>query len=669
MPPRPFLAAALLAFAAPAAVPALAQPDAAPPPEPNTAAFAPLDLPAPNAVRAADGRPGPAYWQNRADYRIEAALDTTAHRVTGTVTLTYTNHSPLPLHHLWLHLEQNLFAQDSRGSALLAADSRFRGAFEGGGYTLTTVEASQGGRTYGPAYLVDDTRMRLDLREPLAAGGGEVVVRIGYAFVMPEYGADRMGRFEARRGTIYEVAQWYPKVAVYDDVNGWNALPYLGQGEFYLEYGDFDVALTVPANMTVVGSGEVRNEEEVFTAPQRARLAEARTSDARVYVVDPDEVGTATATPRRTGTATWRFRIENSRDFAWAASSAFMLDAASVSNAAGERVLVMSAYPAEGVSDDPENPGWERATEFNRHTIGHYSETWFPYPYPAAVSVAGVVAGMEYPGLQFSSVESRGFGLFAVIDHELGHNWYPMIVGNDERRHAWMDEGFNTFINVISNLAYFDGEGGPPAFGAGQGAQAPYVQATQSGAIANMMRSPFGADQAVATYPDRMRPQAIGILAYFKPGAGLHILRDHVLGPERFDAAFRAYTHRWAFRHPQPADFFRTIEDVAGEDLDWFWRGWLHTTETYDAAVTAVTPGEGGTVIEVENRGGLVFPVEAEVTYAGGRTERVRIPVEEFFRSDRATAGVSGGTVARVVLDPDQELPDLDRENDAWGGQ
>src|SRR5690606_25133815 len=471
----------------------------------------------------------------------------------------------------------NLFAPDSRGAALQPPQSRWRGAFEEGGFELGEVAVTQGRDRYAPALTVDDTRMRVDLREPLAADGGTLTLTIPYAFVVPAYGADRHGLFEAARGTVYELAQWYPRVAVFDDVNGWNALPYLGQGEFYLEYGDYEVALTVPANMTVVATGEVTNPEEVYTAEQRERLARAMAGDAVVPVVAPDEVGRAT--PSRAGPTTWRFRAENVRDFAWAASAAFILDATSVDAGTGERVLVMAAYPHEGLGT-PDDPGWEHGAAFSAHAIEHYAARWFPYPYPAAVSVGGVVGGMEYPGIQFTDATSRGFDLFATIDHELGHNWFPMIVGSDERRFAWMDEGFNSFINAYSSLAYFDEGAEDAVFGAGQGAQSLFVQATRGAALATFMQGPL-AGQPVNTYPDQTRPQALGWLAYFKPAHGLVLLREHVLGPDRFDAALREYVERWAFKHPQPADFFRTVEDVSGEDLDWFWRGWFFGTGTY----------------------------------------------------------------------------------------
>ena len=650
---------------------AAAQPNGAPAlPATNNAAFAPLDLPAPNVYRSADGRPGPGYWQQRADYRISAALDTVAHRVSGQVAISYTNNSPLPLEHVWLHMEQNRFAQSSRGTALTPADSRWAGSFADGGFRLGEVTAAQGGTRYAPALTVDDTRMRVDLREALPAAGGTLELTIPFSFVMPQYGADRGGLFEARRGTVYEVAQWYPKMAVYDDVNGWNVMPYLGQGEFYLGYGDFDVELTVPSNMVVVASGALQNPDEVWAPAQRTRLAAASASDAVVRVVAPNEVGHGTL--REGPTSTWRFRIENSRDFAWAASSSFMLDAVGAPNAAGDRVLVMAAYPREGVSENPDEPGWELGAEFSRHSIAYYSQQWFPYPYPAAISVAGVVGGMEYPGIQFSGVTARGLGLFGVIDHELGHNWFPMIVGSDERRHAWMDEGFDTFLNVLSNIAYFNEGSETVPFAAGMADSTRWVQLTRNAATIDYMHQTYAQDQSVSTYPDRLRPQSLGWFAYRRPGKGLLIVRDYVVGPERFDAAFREYIDRWAYRHPQPADFYRTIEDVTGEDLDWFWRQWYEADGDvrYDAGVASVEQGDGGTVITFENLGEMVFPLKAEVAFADGSTTRVEVPVEALFLTDSPTAGVAGARrVTRVTLDPDGHLPDENPENNVWVGE
>ncbi|HEX8298464.1 MAG TPA: M1 family metallopeptidase, partial [Rubricoccaceae bacterium] len=627
---------ALLLAAGAALAPAIAQtlegPDLAP-------VFAPLALPAPTAQRDASGRPGPGYWQNRNDYRITAALDPATHTVTGSVTLRYTNNSPHTLPYVWMHLEQNLFGSASRGALRTPPTSRWRGSFAQGGYRLGAVTVD--GRTVAPR--VDDTRMRLDLPEPLAANGGTVEITVPYSFVVPEYGADRMGRLETAKGTVYEIAQWYPRVAVYDDVNGWNALPYLGQGEFYLGYGDFEYEVTVPATMTVVGTGDLVNADDVFTSEQQARLTRARTSTSRVYVVSPGEVGTPAASAARSGSTTWRFRAENVRDVAWAASNAFILDAAGAAvrqeDGTTNEVLIQSAYPAEGIGTS-ENPGWEEATRFGRASILNNSR-WYPFPYPVAISVAGVVGGMEYPMFQFSGVDARGQSLFGVVDHELGHNWFPMIVGSDERRYAWMDEGFNTFMNTFSNTAFYDQNEDPSIAGYGLGDSTRVRRLTTGRGTARLAREPYAQDQTIMTYPDRLRPESLGWFAYRKPGKGLLLLRDVVLGPERFDAAFETYIRRWAYKHPQPADFMRTIEDVSGEDLDWFWREWFYESGRYDAAIANLRAEGDDIVVNVELLQPMVFPVTVEVSFADGTAERATIPVEAFFSGGEAAARVA----------------------------
>lgn len=629
-------------------------------PETNDALFAPLALPTPNPYRSADGRPGPAYWQQENDYRIEASLDPATHTVEGTVRLTYTNNSPHALDYVWMHLEQNLFEPASRGALRTPPDSRWRGSFPQGGYRLGTVTVD--GEAVQP--VVDDTRMRLDLREPLAAGGGEVEIVVPYSFVVPEYGADRMGRLSTERGTVYELAQWYPRVAVYDDVNGWNAMPYLGQGEFYLGYGDFEMALTVPSTMTVVATGELLNPDEVYTREQRERLDRARTSTSRVYVVGPGEVGTAAARPRQDGTTTWRYRAENVRDVAWAASEAFILDAAGAAvrqeDGSINNVLVLSAYPHEGVGT-PENPGWEEATRFGRASILNNSR-WYPYPYPVAISVAGVVGGMEYPMLHFSGVGARFRALFGVVDHELGHNWFPMIVGSDERRYAWMDEGLTSYLNTFSNVAFYDENVDPTIAGYGQADSARVIRLTEGPAAADFARQPYSADQPIMTYPDRIRREALGWLAYRKPAKGLLLLRNTVVGPERMDAAFKEYIRRWAYKHPQPADFFRTVEDVTGEDLDWFWRGWFYETGRFDQSLVGLDVVDGAAVATVENRAEQVLPTVVEFTFSDGSTETVTVPAEGYFGTDTVAARVPlrGRTVVSARVDPTGDLPDDD---------
>ena len=652
--------AALLALAPPA----LAQ-RAPAPSAPNDSLFAALPLPTPNAFRDAGGRPGPGYWQNHTGTRIEARLDTTTHTLTGTVTIRYTNDSPEALPFVWMQLEQNLFAPDSRGALRTPPDSRWRGSFAEGGFRLGTVTAD--GRPVAP--VVSDTRMRLDLPTPVAANGGTVEITVPYSFVVPEYGADRMGRLATAKGTVYEIAQWYPRMAVYDDVSGWNTLPYLGQGEFYLDYGDYDVEITVPATMTVVATGTLQNPDDVYTATQRERLEAATNSTSAVSILGQFEVGMPNAHPAQTGTKTWKYRAENVRDVAWAASRAFILDAAgaAVRQDDGDihNVLIMAAYPAEGIGT-PANPGWEEAVRFGRAAILNNSR-WYPYPYPVAISVGGVVGGMEYPMFQFSSVTSRGQGLFGVIDHELGHNWFPMIVGSDERRYAWMDEGFNTFLNTFSNTAFYDENLDTTIAFYGQGDSTRVRRLTTGDGAAGLARQPYAADQPMMTYPDRIRPEALGWLAYRKPGKGLLLLRDVVLGPDRFDAAFKTYIRRWAYKHPQPSDFMRTIEDVAGEDLSWFWREWMYGTDRYDASLAGLSVIDGDAVAAVQNNRPLVFPATVEFTFADGSVQRSTIPVEAWATGSQATARIAlnGRTVRSARLDPDETLPDDDRTNDA----
>ena len=477
-------------------------------------------------------------------------------------------------------------------------------------------------------------------------------LHLEFSFTVPEEGADRMGRLETDRGTVYQIAQWYPRVFVYDDVNGWNALPYLGQGEYYLEYGDFDVEITVPRDFIVAATGRIGNPEEVLTAEQRRRLERARGSAETVAIVGPDEVGRPGTRPEGAGPLTWRFAADSVRDFAWAASPAFIWDAAG-----WEGALVASYYPREGLGR-PGRPGWEEATQFGRHSVRFYSETWERYPYPWIVNVAGPVLGMEYPGIVFCAVEARGAALFGVTDHEIAHQWFPMMVGSDERRHAWMDEGFVTFLGHYSANAFFSERGVERAGGP--------LSAEE---IARVMRSPAGR-QPIHTRADRIRRDALGFLAYRKPGAALVLLREVVLGPERFDPAFRAYIDHWRWKHPQPADFFRLMESAGGMELDWFWRGWVFGTGTLDQAIAGVERAGDTLRVAVENRGELVMPAVLQVNYADGTTERVEIPVEAWFTRNRFTATVvrdGAPAVRNVQLDPGKRLPDVDRTNNVWG--
>ena len=618
----------------------------------NPSIFAPMNWPTPNSCRTADGRPGPGYWQQRADYDIKASLDTAADVVTGSETITYTNNSPEDLSHLWLQLDQNLFKEGSRGNdEYTSPQARWRGAFSDGGDLLKSVEVIRNGAKEQIHYIVDDTRMLIELGQPLPARGGKLQIAISWSFHVPQYGSDRMGMFDARQGTIFEIAQWYPRMYVYDDVHGWNPLPYLGEGEFYLEYGDFKVEITVPRNLVVVATGILQNPNEVLTGTERERLAEAMKTDETVHVIPVDQVGKPDTRPAGPGNLTWIFHAENVRDFTWAASKAFVWDASHWKN-----TLLMAAYPKEGIAADTASakPGWEDVVQMMRHTFMYYSTHYHPYPYPVGINVAGIVHGMEYPMIVFCNVHSRGQVLYAVTDHEFGHSWFPMMVGSDERRHAWMDEGFNTFMNYYSNRDYY-------------GDSARGIIYSSPDTIAKFMLTPMN-DQPIDTRADQVLPRNMGFLEYAKPAFGLRLLREFIIGPERFDPAFRAYINRWAFKHPQPSDFFRTIEDYTGEDLSWFWRGWFYSTHVLDQAVDSVVADTGGTsIVYLSNDRGLVMPTEVRITFSNDSVLTRKLPVEIWFDGNHYQLPVHADMkIEKVELDPKHLLPDVNRSNNIW---
>ena len=603
-----------------------------------------------NEFRSASGVPGPKYWQNHADYKINVTLDTMQHKITGDVEIAYTNNSPDALKYLWLQLDQNIYRSDSR-SSVVNSGGRFGNVTNTQGEVVKSISVDVEGKKYTPQYNVNDTRMQVWLQDALKASGNKVKLNIAFEFVVPEYGTDRMGRLKTKNGWIYEVAQWYPRMCVYDDQQGWNTLPYLGQGEFYLEYGDFDYSITAPSNLIVVGSGELLNEKDVYTSAQAARLSQARNSDKTVMIRSAEEVTDAKSRPAGAN-LTWHFRCQNARDVAWGASKAFVVDAARINLPSGKRSLAMSAYPAESIKKD----GWQRSTEFVKNSIEFNSKQWFEYPYPTAVNVAGIVGGMEYPGIVFCSYLSTGGDLWGVTDHEFGHNWFPMIVGTNERKYAWMDEGFNTFINGLSTQAFNNGEFNTFSFFGGE----------------EMLKFTFNEKMdPLFTAPDQITDFNLGTAAYDKPAKMLNALRDVVLGPERFDAAFRDYIRNWAFKHPTPWDFFRSMENAAGEDLAWFWRSWVFGNYKFDVALKNVTPvstkPEQGVAITLQNLEQMAMPIPVLIKESNGKTQSLTVPVEAWMRGAETSFYVfPTSKITEVIIDPDKKLPDLNRKNNAW---
>ncbi len=597
--------------------------------------FRPLVLPAPNTIRTGAGRPGPDYWQQRVDYSIRASLDVETHTIRGSETIRYQNRAPERLYYLWMLLDPNLCGPQGTDDLLYqpplifgeiafdfscSSDSEVR---------ITKVESGAGTPL---AHTVYGTLMRVELPAPLEPAG-ELELVLDWSWEVPEYGYSRT----ARDGTLYQIAQWYPRMAVYDDLAGWNTEQFLGAGEFYLEYGDFSVELTVPAGYVVASTGTIQNPEDVLSPEQRQRLERAESSTTPVAVITADEAS-ANAERRQSGTRTWRFSAENVRDFAFATAPNFQWDASN-----WEGILIHTFYRPGAV-------GWDESNRMAHHTIRHFSERLVHYPWPHATVVEGPIGGMEYPMITFVPALADRESFFFVLTHELGHEWFPMIVGSNERMHMWFDEGLNMFIDLGSIQEYFQGE--------------PYADTVVQHLFNVQPEHAIpGLERPISLRPDEQHD--LFWSAYQKPAMMLHLLRTEVMGEERFDRAFREYAEAWSYKHPSPPDFYRFMEDAAGMNLDWFWRGWIYSTALLDQAVESISASEDGSAIHLRSRGGLVMPVELRLNYEDGTNETVRIPVQMWYQAPdfmfRTKAGVTG-----AVLDPRGVYPDVDRENNSW---
>jgi hypothetical protein len=608
----------------------------------DSSPFRALPLPTPNEQRTGAGRPGPKYWQQRADYRINATLDSARHLITGRETIHYVNNSPTGLPYLWLYVEQNICKSNSITSTLnqpplVFADISFD--FSCGGANtdgLVLDAATIAGREMKKT--VYGTTMRVDLDRPLPAGAS-IDLDFAFHFTIPEQGVGRMGR----DGALYEIAQWYPRMAVYDDVRGWNHEPYIGAGEFYLDYGDYDVTLTVPASYIVAATGELRNGADVLTVAEQRLLAAARTRDSAVAVIPRDIAGNPARTRPGQHPFAWHFTAKNVRDFAWAAAPNWIWEASSV-----DGILIQTLYR-------PTADKWANgeAHRMARGAIKYFSDQWYRYPYPHATTVEGPVGGMEYPMLTFVPNGSSRETTHWELAHEFGHEWFPMIVGSNERLYPWMDEGFNTFIDLHNAAQYFAGT--------------PYGDTIEVNPLhLAVEHSKPGVEQPLISNPTEVHD--LMWTGYQKPALMLQTLRFEVLGKDRFDAAFRDYIRTWAFKHPTPADFFRLMRDASGMELDWFWRDWVYTTARLDQAVEpVVTDTTGRASVWITNRGTMVMPAELRITFDDGRTETVKLPVEMWNLGPRFLYRLtSTRRVRRVEVDPRHVLPDVDRSNNSW---
>jgi len=614
--------------------------------------FGPNFYPAGGTItRSATGAPNAGYWQNKADYTIDVSLNETTHEIKGTVIITYKNNSPHNLDFLWLQLDQNYFDKDSRGRSRLpvTGQSRYGDAASSfnGGYDIKSVKIGE--QSIAAKYIITDTRMQIRLASPVKAGGDAIKIRIEYSFILPEKGADRCGILTTKNGDIFAVAQWYPRMCVFDDIQGWNPNPYLGPSEFYCEYGNFEFNITAPASHIVVASGDLINPNEVMTPSQFKRFQQAKNSESTVIIRSAAEVTDPSSRPA-SSTLTWKFKMSNSRDIAWSSSRSFIWDASRINLPSGKKALAQSAYPVESDGRD----GWARSTEYTKASIEHYSRQWFEYPYPVATNVATNIGGMEYPGIVFCAYNAKNEGLFGVTDHEFGHTWFPMIVGSNERKYGWMDEGFNTFINVLSSREFNKGE------------------YKGSDSKVNYFDYMFGpTSEKIMLTPDAMKEANIGSALYFKPGYGLEILRDHVLGADRFDFAFKTYINRWAYKHPTPWDFFRTMDNASGEDLSWFWRGWFMENYRLDQSIRSVEYPDNnpasGAIVTVDNLLEMALPLKISYETVSGIKGTKDLPVEIWNNTSMFKVKLPVNEKLRsVVIDSERVFPDMNYLNNSW---
>ncbi|MCP4172117.1 MAG: M1 family metallopeptidase [Fuerstiella sp.] len=712
-------------------------------------AFRQLDevLPTANSYRTASGAPGHEYWQQKVDYDIDVELHDDTQRITGTEVILYVNNSPDTLRYLWLQLDANRFRPDSaanrhKGPSLSSRvefkqlNSMLQAEQFPGGTKIISVTGSSNNRKLN--HRIVGSNMRVDLPQPLVSGE-QVGFKVRWEYRIPDATVIRarggFERFEKDGNNVYEIAQWFPRLCAYSDAAGWQHKEFLGRGEFALEFGDYVVRLTVPSDHIVASTGQLQNPADVLSSDQRSRLKKARSAEEPVLIVTPEEALKNQKTQAK-DKKTWVFKAQNVRDFAFASSRKFIWDAVG-HNSGGNQVMAMSYFPNEA------EPLWSKySTHAIVHTLDVYSKYTFHYPYPVAISVNGPIYGMEYPMICFNGPRPEDDGtyskrtkyaLISVIIHEVGHNYFPMIVNTDERQWTWMDEGLNTFLQYLAEVEWEDkypSRRGEPA------------------KITSYMRS----TNQVPIMTNSESLLQFGPNGYSKPATALNILRETILGRDLFDFAFKEYARRWMFKRPYPADFFRSVEDASGVDLDWFWRGWFYSTDHVDIAVTdvrhyqidngdpaangrikreernaepetlsqkrnkplpkradkfpelkdfynsyddlAVTDAEKKNfqkylkelkpdqrrllgmkthfyIVDLENRGGLVMPVILEVTHSDKTTREIRLPAEIWVKNALKTSRLimSKKAIVSVDLDPHLETADVDTSNNHYPPQ
>ena len=671
-------------------------------------------LATPNDQHTASGAPGHQYTQQKVDYMMNIRLEESTNKIYGDENITYHNNSKDNLEYLWLQLDQNMRADDSKtplvssnaAAAFLTPDT-FKSSFmkEGKGFGFKIEKVESDGKPL--SHFINSTMMRINLPKALAPGES-FKFSIKWNYLINDINKDggRSGLESFPDGNNnYTIAQFFPRLCVYDNVQGWQNMQFWGRSEFALEFGDYEVNLTVPADHIVDATGVLQNEKDVLSKEQRNRWEKARKSFKDPVLIVTQQEAEIAEKGRATTSKTWKFKAEQVRDFAFATSRKYIWDAMAT-NINGKTVMAVSLYPKEG------NPLWEEhSTRAVAHTLVEYSKLTFDYPYPKAISVHSERQGMEYPMIcfNFGRPEADGTysdrtkkGMLGVIIHEVGHNFFPMIVNSDERQWTWMDEGLNSFVEILAELTYD-----------------PELFATNP---TNEITRYMGGDQSnispIMSQGDYVKQ--FGPNAYSKPAAGLYMLRQTIMGPELFDHAFRTYAQRWMFKHPTPEDFFRTMEDASSMDLDWFFRGWFYTTDVTDIGIKEVKPlyltdkpservaklkeqykqyfeGMGDLVyitdnkeeanakamdtyangkevpsfiyeVEFEKQGGLVMPLIIELTYADGSKEKQTFPAQIWIKDDTSVKRVFAASreITNITVDPDLETADVDTSNNSW---
>ncbi|MEM7106742.1 MAG: M1 family metallopeptidase [Bacteroidota bacterium] len=691
------------------------------------------NLPTPNEYRTGSGAPGTAYWQQKADYDMEIEIDDDNQRLTGKENITYFNNSPDVLNYLWVQLDQNVRARETNSlktrNTFLRDSLPAKGAASSlgfidydGGFKIQSVTDATGRSL---SYTINKTMMRIDLPTPLKSGGN-VQFNIEWYYNINDRmllgGRGGMEYFPEDDNYLYSIAQFFPRMAVYDDYEGWQNKQFMGRGEFALTFGDYKMKITVPADHIVAGTGMLQNAKEVLTEAQLDRFEQAKKSFDKPVIIATQAEAEEREKSKSKETKTWEFYAENVRDVAFATSRKFIWDAQAVK--VGDKTpLAMSYYPKEG------NPLWEKeSTLAVKNTLEVYSKYTIDYPYPQATSVHAASIGMEYPMICFNFGRPNQDGTYSdrtkyrmigVIIHEVGHNFFPMIINSDERQWTWMDEGLDTFVQYRTEQEAY--ENFPSRRGPASGI-VPYMKMDK-----NLIRPIMTNSEQVTN---------LGWNAYAKPATALNILRETVMGPELFDKAFKEYAQRWAFKHPKPADFFRTMEDASAVDLDWFWRGWFYTVDNVDVSVSDVkwfrmrseetdienkgkkvkkgdlnavnsegqmmdfgeTPEPFSLVetdpryygefrnrvddkaimekfadknfyqVKFENKGGLVTPLIIEFTFEDGSKEVERIPAEIWRYNEQSATKVFAfdKQVTNIVFDPNKETADTNEEDNVF---